>query len=210
MNVTLDEEAADRLRECVTAGGVAVFPSDTVYGVCCDPDNEEAARRLYALKGRPPARSCAVMFFALDDALEVLDDLHEREREALDALLPGPVTVLLANRSRRFHSACRVDPDTLGLRVPHLTGALEALSTVGVPVLQSSANLSGEPDARTLDQVPEQLREGADLVIDGGELRGTPSTVVDLRDLDEERRFHVLREGALPRENVEHAMAALV
>ncbi len=210
MIVTLDEDAADRLRECVNAGGVAVFPSDTVYGVCCDPDHEEAARRLYALKGRPSARACAVMFFALEDALELLDDLHPSEREALDALLPGPVTVLLANRSRRFASACRVDPDTLGLRVPRLTGALEALTTVGVPVLQSSANLSGEPDARTVDQVPERLREGADLVIDGGELRGTPSTVVDLRDLDEQRRWHVLREGALPRENVEHAMAALV
>ena len=98
MIVTLDEEAADRLRDCVTAGGVAVFPSDTVYGVCCDPDNEEAARRLYALKGRPSARACAVMFFALEDALELLDDLHESEREALQSLLPGPVTVLLANR----------------------------------------------------------------------------------------------------------------
>jgi len=209
MNVTLDDEAADRLRDCVTSGGVAVFPSDTVYGVCCDPDNEEAARRLYALKGRPSARACAVMFFALDDALDQLDDLHESEREALHRLLPGPVTVLLANRSRRFASACRVDPDTIGLRVPNLDGALEALSTVGVPVLQSSANLSGEPDARKLEQVPERLLEGADLVIDGGELRGTPSTVIDLRDLDEEHRWYVLREGALPRENVEHAMAAL-
>ncbi len=83
MNVTLDEDAADRLRDCVTSGGVAVFPSDTVYGVCCDPDNEEAARRLYALKGRPSARACAVMFFALDDAIDQLDDLHESEREAL-------------------------------------------------------------------------------------------------------------------------------
>ena len=209
MIVTLDEEAADRLRECVTAGGVAVFPSDTVYGVCCDPDNEEAARRLYALKGRPSARACAVMFFSLEDALDELDDLHESERDALHALLPGPVTALLANRSRRFAPACRVDPSTLGLRVPAFEGDLEALATVGVPVLQSSANLSGEPDARTLAQVPERLREGADLVIDGGELPGTPSTVIDLRDLDEEHRWYVLRDGALPRERVERALAAL-
>ncbi|HXB15466.1 MAG TPA: L-threonylcarbamoyladenylate synthase [Solirubrobacteraceae bacterium] len=210
MNVTLDDEAADRLRDCVTAGGVAVFPSDTVYGVCCDPDNQEAARRLYALKGRPSGRACAVMFFALEDALEVLDDLHDSECEALHALLPGPVTVLLANRSQRFAPACRVDPSTLGLRVPDFTGALEPLATVGVPVLQSSANLSGEPDARTLDAVPERLLESVDLVIDGGELPGTPSTVIDLRDLDEEHRWYVLRDGALPRERVERALAALV
>ena len=82
MNLTLDE-AADELRDCITEGGVAVFPSDTVYGVCCDPDNEEAARRLYALKGRPSARACAVMFFSLEDALDTLDDLHVSEREAL-------------------------------------------------------------------------------------------------------------------------------
>jgi L-threonylcarbamoyladenylate synthase len=209
MKLTLDDEAAHRLRDCVTSGGVAVFPSDTVYGVCCDPDNEEAARRLYALKGRPSARASAVMFFALEDALEVLDELHDSECDALHALLPGPVTVLLANRSRRFAPACRVDPSTLGLRVPDLTGGLEPLRSVGVPVLQSSANLSGEPDARTLDAVPERLLEAADLVIDGGELGGTPSTVIDLRDLDEEHRWYVLRDGALPRERVERALAAL-
>ena len=207
--MTIDEEAADSLRECIEAGGVAVFPSDTVYGVCCDPENEDAARRLYALKGRPPARACAVMFFSLQDALARLDDLHESEREALEALLPGPVTVLLANRSHRFAAACRVDPGTLGMRVPDLKGALAPLSLVGVPVLQSSANLSGEPDARTLEEVPARLREGADLVIDGGELPGTPSTVIDLRDLDAERRWYVLREGALPRDSVEQALGAL-
>src|SRR6202043_2448693 len=88
MSVELAREDARRLERCVAGGGVAVFPSDTVYGVCCDPDSETAARRLYALKGRPSARACAVMFFALDDALDVLDELHESEREALHALLP--------------------------------------------------------------------------------------------------------------------------
>ena len=210
MIVTLDEEAADRLRDCVTAGGVAVFPSDTVYGVCCDPDNEEAARRLYALKGRPSARACAVMFFALEDALELLDDLHESEREALQALLPGPVTVLLANRGQRFASACRVDPSTLGLRVPALLGDLEALSTVGVPVLQSSANLSGEPDARTLDQVPEAAARRRR---SGDRRRRAARDALDRHRPARPRRGAALvraPRGSVPRENVEHALAAVV
>ncbi len=210
MVLALDDDAAEQLRDCITSGGVAVFPSDTVYGVCCDPENEDATRRLYALKGRPHARSCAVMFFDLEDALEQLDDLHDAERDALHALLPGPVTLLLANRSQRFSPACRVDPGTVGLRVPELSSRLAPLGRVGVPVLQSSANLSGEPDARRLEDIPARLRDGADLVIDGGELPGTPSTVIDLRDLDAEGRWYVLREGALPREAVERAMGALV
>lgn len=210
MTLRLDDAAAVRLQECIEAGGVAVFPSDTVYGICCDADDELAARRLYALKGRPPARACAVMFFSLEAALGALDDLHDSEREALDALLPGPVTLLLANRRQRFAPACRVDPSTLGLRVPDLTGALSALGSIGVPVLQSSANLSGEPDASTLAEVPARLRDGVDLVIDAGELSGTPSTVIDLRDLDAERRWYILREGALPRDTVEQALGALV
>lgn len=207
--MNLDDEAAERLQECVAEGGVAVFPSDTVYGVCCDPENEQATRRLYVLKGRPSARACAVMFFSLDVALETLDDLHDAERTALHALLPGPVTALISNRAGRYPSACRVDPATLGLRVPALQGALAPLAAIARPVLQSSANFSGESDARSLQDVPERIREGADLVIDGGELPGTPSTVVDLRDLDSEGRWHVLREGALPREAVQERLVAL-
>ena len=97
--MNLDDGAAEQLEQCIAEGGVAVFPSDTVYGVCCDPDNEQATRRLYKLKGRPSARACAVMFFSLEVALETLDDLHDAERTALHALLPGPVTVLLGNRA---------------------------------------------------------------------------------------------------------------
>jgi L-threonylcarbamoyladenylate synthase len=75
--------------------------------------------------------------------------------------------------------------------------------------MQSSANISGEPDARTLDEVPQSLRDGADLVLDGGELAGTPSTVIDLRDFYPGRRWHLLREGALPRAAVEELLAPL-
>jgi L-threonylcarbamoyladenylate synthase len=207
MTPALDSSDAQRLQDCVAGGGVAVFPSDTVYGLCCDPDDEMAARRLYALKGRPSARASAVMFFALERALQALGELEDSERVALQALLPGPVTLLLANRGGRFAAACRTDPGTLGLRVPVLPEHLQALSALPGPVMQSSANRSGEPDARTVAEVPLSIREGADVVLDGGELPGVASTVIDLRDLAGEGRWHVLREGALPREQVRELLA---
>jgi L-threonylcarbamoyladenylate synthase len=202
MKTMLDSDDAARLRDCVADGGVAVFPTDTVYGVCCDPDDEAAAQRLYRLKGRSPLRPAAVMFFALEPALRMLEDLSHSERCALEALLPGPVTLLIENRSNAFAAACRSDQATLGLRVPWLPESLHALAEIGDPVMQTSANRSGEADARKLADVPDSLRDGADLVLDGGTLHGTPSTVVDLREYDATGEWHVLREGALAAEAV--------
>jgi L-threonylcarbamoyladenylate synthase len=209
MTVALDAGDGSLLEDCVRAGGLAVFPTDTVYGLCCDPDDVAAARRMYELKGRPAARSCAVLFFALEPALEALGELPRAERLALQALLPGPVTVLMANRAERFAEACRSDPATLGLRVPRLPDGLAPLSAVELPVMQTSANISGEPDARTLAEVPRSLVDHVDLVLDGGELPGTPSTVIDLRDFEGARRWHVLREGALGREAVDRTLMPL-
>jgi L-threonylcarbamoyladenylate synthase len=208
MSTILDEGDAERLGACVAAGGVAVFPTDTVYGVCCDPNDEAAAQRLYELKGRPPARPAAVMFFALEPALRALANLSRSERGALEALLPGPLTVLLENRSTDFAAACRSDPATLGLRVPWLGESLSALSSIGEPVMQTSANLSGERDARRLADVPRSLLDGADLVLDGGTLPGTPSTVIDLRSYDADGAWHVLREGALSADAVAELLHA--
>ena len=202
MTATLTSEDAERLRECVAGGGVAVFPTDTVYGVCCDPNDRAAAQRLYELKGRPSARPAAVMFFALAPALRALGELSLSERRALQALLPGPVTLLIENRSSDFLAACRSDPATLGLRVPWLPDGLHALAAIADPVMQTSANLTGEPDARTLAAVPAALRDGADVVLDGGALPGIASTVVDLREYDASGEWHVLREGALATEAV--------
>jgi L-threonylcarbamoyladenylate synthase len=196
----LGESDARHLEECLASGGVAVFPADTVYGLCCDPENETAVRRLYALKGRPAERPAAVMFFDREIALRALPELVHSERAALEVLLPGPVTLLLPNRERRFPLACGPRPDAsdpIGLRVPLLDKRIEALSEVKRPLLQSSANLSGGADARCLADVPLKLRTEADLVLDGGELPGTPSTVIDLRDYQQTGEWQVVREGAL-------------
>jgi tRNA threonylcarbamoyl adenosine modification protein (Sua5/YciO/YrdC/YwlC family) len=186
-----DEAAA--FERCMSVGGVAVFPSDTVYGLACDAQNRLAVERLYELKRRSLGKPSAVMFFDLDLALSALPELGPRTRAVLERLLPGPVTTLLPNLSVRFPLACGDDPFTLGLRVP----IVPVLAAVRWPVLQSSANLAGGPEARRLDEVPEAIRRRADMLVDGGELPGTASTVVDLRRLETDQEWRVIREGAL-------------
>lgn len=204
----LNPADVDRLRAGVAAAGVAIFPADTVYGLGCHPDSEPAVRRLYELKGRPAAQPAAVMLFALEPALALLPELAPRERAALCALLPGPLTLLLPNRRRRFPLACGPDPDTLGLRVPLLPPALAALGAFERPLLQSSANLSGEPPARRLADIPAAIRAGADLVLDGGELPGMASTVLDLRELEHARRWRIVREGPVGAAELDPLLAA--
>jgi L-threonylcarbamoyladenylate synthase len=201
-----DAEAAER---SIAAGGIVVFPADTVYGLACDPESRAATARLYELKGRPATKPAAVMFFSLAPALDVLREVGPRTQAAAMALLPGAVTLLLTNPRHRFAPACGPDPDTLGLRVPALPAALAALARIGVPVLATSANLAGEPDPRSLDAVPAAIRDGADLVLDGGALPGTPSTVLDLRDYERDDRWSILRVGAVDPEEIEHALRSI-
>ena len=187
---------------CIEAGGVAVFPADTVYGLACDPEDPEAVQRLYALKGRPPDKPAAVMFFDRERALAALPELGPRTRAAAAALLPGGVTLLVPNPAHRFPLACGPDPGTLGLRVP----VVPALQGARVAVLQSSANHAGGPDARTVDAVPGDIRAGAALVLDAGPLPGVPSTVVDLRAFEASGDWGVVRQGAVARERVADAL----
>jgi L-threonylcarbamoyladenylate synthase len=202
----LGSDDAVAFERCISVGGVVVFPSDTVYGLACDPDNEDAVHRLYGLKRRRPERAAAVMFFALDLALAALPHVGPRTQQAMRALLPGPVTLLVPNADGRFPLACREDPETLGVRVPRLGPAAAALGVASWPVLQSSANLSGGADARRLGDVPHEIREGADLLLDGGELPGTASTVVDLRGFEADAEWTVRREGARPAADIAAAL----
>ena len=179
--------ASEQLERCIVAGGVAVFPADTVYGLACDPHSAAAVGRLYRLKRRPADKPAAIMVFSLD----ALPPLAPRTMAAAKALLPGPLTLLVDDPDVRFPLAG--GGAVLGLRVPDVP----LLAGVRVPLLQSSANLAGGDDARTLDDVPSSIREGADLVLDGGELPGRPSTVVDLTRYERDGIWSVVREGAV-------------
>jgi L-threonylcarbamoyladenylate synthase len=200
-------EDVETFERCISVGGVVVFPADTVYALGTEPDSREGVDRLYRLKGRAPDKPVAVMFFQLDAALAALGELGPRTRAAVKRLLPGAVTLVVPNPARRYPLACGPSPDRLGLRVPPLEGALAPLASVGWPVLQSSANRSGEPDARSVAEIDERVRAGVDLVLDAGELPGTPSTVVDLTAYEPDGTWTLLREGAVPAAELDARLA---
>jgi L-threonylcarbamoyladenylate synthase len=198
-------EARRALERCVAGGGVALFPSDGLYGLACDPLNPNAVERIQSLKGRGERKPSAVMYFSPKAIRELVADLGPRTADAVAALLPGPVTLVVANPRRHYPLASRDDPGRLGVRL--IDGPLAGAMT---PVFQTSANRSGEPPPHRFDDVSEQILSGADLAIDGGELTGAPSTVVDISGLDEDGSWEVLREGGLPRERLEAALGPTI
>jgi L-threonylcarbamoyladenylate synthase len=195
----ISAEDARTFERCMAVGGYAVFPADTVYGLACDPDAKETVQRLHLLKRRSMDKPSAVMFFDAALALETLSELQPEVHAAAERLLPGAVTLLVPNPKHRFPLACGADPDTLGLHVPKLD---TPLTEVRWPVLQTSANYAGRPDPRRLQDVPIGLRDAAELVLDGGELPGTPSTVIDLREYAKTGEYAIVRQGLFPAEEV--------
>lgn len=183
------------LAEVIADGGVAVVATDTVYGVCADATNATAVARLLELKRRPQGKPAAVSFESVTDVLAALPELGERTREAVRVLLPGQLTLLVPNPGRRFPLA---GGELLGVRVLAL-GA-------GRPLLLSSANLAGGAEPRTAEELDPLLRAGVDLVLDAGELPGTPSTVLDLAALESGGEWRIVRQGACTEQDLQRAL----
>lgn len=194
VSIERDGGAAARsaLDRCVAAGGVVVYPADGLYGLACDPLSAAAIERIHRIKGRDEGKPSAVLYFSPLAMRELVQGLGPRTREAVAALLPGPVTLVVANPEHRYPLACREDVERLGVRL--LAGPLAGAMC---PIFQTSANLSGEAAPSSFGQIAAEVIAGADLAIDGGELTGLPSTVVDISAIDEDGSWSILREGGL-------------
>lgn len=203
--VSIERDGADAARRAlertIASGGVAVFPADGLYGLACDPLDAAAIERIHEIKGRDDGKPSAVMYLSPLAMRELVEGLGPRTREAAGALLPGPVTLIVANPQERYPLACREDRGRLGIRL--IAGPLAGAMC---PLFQTSANLSGEPAPGRFDDVPGEIVAAADLAIDGGELTGMPSTVIDLPRYDESGEWRILRQGALPADAAAQAL----
>jgi len=196
----------DRAIAALQAGKPVVLPFDTVYGLASDPRWEEPTRRLYELKGRDRHEPSALVARDFDYLLDCVPEIEGHGASLARLLLPGPVTLVLPNPARRFPWLTGTNPQAIGVRVPDFGGpGAEILARLGA-LVATSANHPGGPDPKRLDEVSEDIREGAGAVVEGGELPGSPSTVIDLSGM----KPRILRDGALPAEEALRRLGAAV
>jgi L-threonylcarbamoyladenylate synthase len=192
---------SDEAVAAIRAGRPAILPTDTVYGLCADPYHEPPVRRLVELKGRDETQPLALLASDVDFLFECVPELRGRSGTIARALLPGPYTLVLPNPGRRFRWLTGSRPETIGVRVPEVEGETRQLLDRLGAVAATSANRHGEPDPRSIAEIPREILTRCAAIVDMGELPGTPSTVIDFTGPEPV----VLREGAGP---VEAAFAA--
>jgi L-threonylcarbamoyladenylate synthase len=173
----IDPAVAERVATAVAAGELVVYPTETVYGLGADALESAAVERVFEVKRRDRDEPVSLAVPSVAAATEYARPT-DRERAFMDAVLPGPVTVVLERRSV-VPDALTGGRDRVGVRVPDHAVARALLDVAG-PLTATSANVSGEGSARRVAAVDGRVREAADVVVDDGETPGGGSTVVDV------------------------------
>jgi L-threonylcarbamoyladenylate synthase len=173
----LDSRSILRASEIVRRGGLIVYPTDTVYGLGCDPFNEDAVRRLFEVKGRGP-KPVPVLCSSASKAEELVI-LSRKALGLARANWPGALTIVAPTR-RRVPLQLTQGSGNLGVRVPSHSAALALIELCGGWLTGTSANISGQPSSRTAGEALRQVGDLVDMVLDGGVRNGKESTVVQV------------------------------
>ena len=188
LSIHADFEAAEESAKAVIdAGGLVVYPTDTLYGLGCSALDGKAVARIYEIKKREGKKPLSILVSDFGMLREYCDTTPEQEK-ILHELLPGPYTFILKLKKRLPVS----ETLSVGVRLPEHMFMRQVAKELGVPIVSTSANLSGEPDAAELTGVDKEIADAADLVLDGGRCKyAQGSTVIDLVEMK------VIRKGAV-------------
>ncbi len=175
--------------EALNRGDLVAFPTETVYGIGADAQNEEAVARLYAVKNRPREKEFARLISSREEISELADDMPPYAAVLAEEFWPGPLTIVFTGPDKK----------DIGVRLPRHRVAQDLIRLAGVPVVATSANLSGRPPATGASRVLEYFGGKIRIVLDGGtsELE-RPSTVVKVT----RESCEILREGAISEERI--------
>ena len=191
-----------RAAEIIKRGGLVAFPTETVYGLGGNALDEDAARKIYAAKGRPQDNPLIVHIAEISQLTDLVREIPERAKLLMDKFWPGPLTIVF-HKSDRVPFGTTGGLDTVAIRMPAHPVALELIKESGVPIAAPSANISGRPSPVCAEDVAEDLNGRIEMIIDGGKASvGVESTVLDLS----EEVPIILRPGGVTREELQEVL----
>jgi len=194
--VSLVKYAADQIR----SGEVLGMPTDTFYGLAADPFNLRAVDRVYEIKTRSRHKPLSLLIASVDQAEELAKELPDEFRALANKFWPGPLTIIVKAGSR-LPLKVTANTGNVALRVPSAKIPLAVVTAAAIPITATSANLSGASECTSADQVRDQLHGRINIIVDGGPSpREVASTIIDLSG--EDGRWRIIREGAIPTEEI--------
>ncbi|KFI45371.1 MULTISPECIES: L-threonylcarbamoyladenylate synthase [Bifidobacterium] len=205
---TVTDESLEKARRIIAAGGLVVIPTDTVYGVACDPRNEAAIAKVYEAKRRPRFKALQVLLADTDQLDQLGLDLPAPLNRLAAQFMPGafsPIAVARGDCDLKTLNPTPQGAKTQGIRIPNSAVTLRVLNALG-PLAASSANRSGEESAQTVEEAEAALGDLVDLYLDGGPTQGhVASTVVAANPLSRDG-IDILREGVIPQSVIRRAL----
>lgn len=184
--------------QIIKAGGIVIFPTETVYGIGVNGLNETAIKKLYEVKKRPITKPISLLVNSIEMIEEVAKDITEIEYDLIKKFLPGPLTIVL-KKKENVPNIVTAGFDTVGIRMPENEIALKLIEYAGVPIATPSANISGKPSGTNLKEIKKDFKDNVDYFIDGGESKiGVASTIVQIIDGNP----HILRKGKISEEQI--------
>jgi L-threonylcarbamoyladenylate synthase len=160
---------------CLKAGGVAVIPTDTIYGIVARAEDRDAVERLYAIRKRNPEKACLILIADMEDLARFDVSLNDTDKEALASLWPGPNTIIIPSSNPEWAHIAR-STGALAFRLPAKEGLRGLIRTTG-PLIAPSANPEGLPPAATIAEARAYFGDDICCYQDAGELRGAPSSL---------------------------------
>ena len=195
MKVKCDQEGIEKALEIINRGGIAIYPTDTVYGIGCNPYNKEAVKKIYNIKSRDGSKPLPVLVYSVEIAKRIVF-LDEFTEKIIEKFWPGPLTIILKLIDEKLKQSLFLN-DRIAIRVPNHKCTLEILKRCNF-LVGTSANISGHPSFTNPDECFENIQD-YDIFVDGGEIKSkAESTIIEI----ENKKIRIIREGSLTREEI--------
>lgn len=194
-----EKEKIKLAAEAIKKGGTVIFPTETVYGIGVDALNENAVKKVFDIKGRAETKPLTIHIADKQDILKIARNIPDYIFKIFDKFMPGPLTIVLF-KNKNVPDIVTAGRQTVGIRMPDHPVALEFIKATGTLIAAPSANFSGQKSPQSIEEIPKELLEKVDIVLDSGStLTGTPSTVVDFTISPPK----ILRQGSITLKDLE-------